>query len=189
MSEARSKNCKKSSILYKTRKTFGGSSERKNIGFVRVIGIPNSVTLVQANEKNKNSIQKILKESSEAVVMEEGIAETFLYYFRLLFHSSSPSHADIVNCIESFEPRVTADMNSSLLARYSKEEMVVTLNQMASTKSPSLDGYNARFFQHHWPAMGEDVCNTILNILIEGSMNPNLNPTYIALIPKTCNPL
>lgn len=59
---------------------------------------------------------------------EEGIAETFLDYFRSLFQSSSPPQADIAKCMESIETRVTVDMKSSLLAPYSKEEVLLALN-------------------------------------------------------------
>jgi hypothetical protein len=45
------------------------------------------------------------------------------------------------------------------------------------------------FFQKNWEIVGPDVCQTILSILNSGEISGELNSTYIALIPKTKNPL
>lgn len=75
-------------------------------------------------------------------------------------------------------------MNTSLLKTFGREEVEKTLRQMASLKSPVLDGFRAIFYQKHWKIVGADVCVVVLSILNGEGMTPKLNSTFIALISK-----
>lgn len=59
---------------------------------------------------------------------------------------------------------------------------------MGPLKSPSLDGYNASFFQNYWHIVGSDVTVAALKFLIEGHMDNGINYIFLVLIPKTLNP-
>jgi hypothetical protein len=84
--------------------------------------------------------------------------------------------------------RVTEAMNSQLLREFTVEEINGVLMQMLPLKAPCPDGFAACFYQENWATVGTEVCNTILGILNSGSINNELNSTYIALVPKVKNP-
>ena len=87
-------------------------------------------------------------------------------------------------CIEKIQPGVTAEMNQCLLKKFTKEEVLVSLQQMAPLKAPGPDGLGASFYQNNWDVVGEEVSNAVLDTLNSGLMNKELNFTYIALVPK-----
>jgi hypothetical protein len=59
---------------------------------------------------------------------------------------------------------------------------------MSPLKVPGSDGFTAGSCQNNWDVVGEEVSQYVLDFLNMGSMNKNLNFTYIALIPKGNNP-
>lgn len=75
-------------------------------------------------------------------------------------------------------------MNTSLLKSFRREEVEKALCLMAPLKSTGLEGFGAVFYQKDWKTAGAEVYATVLVILNEEGMSPNLNSTFIALIPK-----
>lgn len=65
--------------------------------------------------------------------------------------------------------------------------MEAALKHMGPLKFPSLDGFDACFYEKHWDIVGDDMCAAVLNILNVDSMVFSFNSTLIALIPKKCN--
>ena len=55
---------------------------------------------------------------------------------------------------------------------------------MHPTKAPGPDGMSAIFYQKYWDVIGNDIINTILNVLNSNASVAPLNQTNIALIPK-----
>jgi hypothetical protein len=92
------------------------------------------------------------------------------------------------SCLQVLERQVSEAMNETLLQDFSKEEVQATLFQMAPLKAPSPDGFSTGFFQDNWATVKEEICDAILMVLKSGSVNLELNFTYLALIPKNNNP-
>lgn len=141
------------------------------------------------HRRKKNFIKKLNSEKNEIIVEELEISMAFQYYFSKLFCTSSSSRDDIVRSLHAITPMVIDATNDQLLQHYTKEEVFDALMQMGPMRSPSLYGFGARFLQKHWSLIGEEVSSTILNILQRVRMASSFNYTYIALIPKKCNPL
>ncbi|CAL9020837.1 unnamed protein product [Prunus brigantina] len=59
---------------------------------------------------------------------------------------------------------------------------------MFPTKSPSLDGMPALFYQRYWHVIGNDVVSFCLNVLNGQASVREINHTLITLIPKVDNP-
>ena len=84
--------------------------------------------------------------------------------------------------------KVTTDMNASLCAPYSNEEVKQALFQMFPTKAPGPDGFPAHFYQRHWDICGEEITNVVLRIIRGEESAASINETVLVLIPKVQNP-
>ncbi|KAK9995768.1 hypothetical protein SO802_020454 [Lithocarpus litseifolius] len=135
----------------------------------------------------KNLIEGVFDENE--IWQEDGkeIERVFVDYYSELFTSSNPSNfEDIVNAIQ---PKVSEDMNASLIKEFQAGEVYRALKQMYPLKAPSPDGMPPLFFQHFWSLAGSTVTKTVLDFLNFGISPPKFNETHIVLIPKTKNPV
>ncbi|CAB4293510.1 unnamed protein product [Prunus armeniaca] len=107
-------------------------------------------------------------------------------YFKNLFTSEGPRDwGDIL----AFVPAVISDdINASLLAPISNEEIRITVFQMVALKSPGPDGFSGIFYQKYWSIVGNDVCRLVKNFFSNTMSMETLNRTEIALIPKVPHP-
>ena len=83
---------------------------------------------------------------------------------------------------------ISDEMNQSLNAEYTREEVVTALKQMEPLKAPGPDGLPPLFFQHYWQLVGDDVTKVVLSCLTSGVIPPSINQTFITLIPKVKSP-
>ena len=103
-------------------------------------------------------------------------------FYRELYTSEGTSNMDAV--LNTVPTKVTAAMNSSLLAAFSEKEVKEALFQMFPTKSPGPDGFPAHFFQRHWDLCGTEVTSIVLRILRGEDEDTSINDTFIVLITK-----
>ena len=59
--------------------------------------------------------------------------------------------------VESFDRRVTDDMNEVLCKEFSEQEIGDALFQIGLLKAPGPDSFPARFFQRNWGLFKDDV--------------------------------
>ena len=117
----------------------------------------------------------------------EGVAEVAVQYFSKLFSMGSCTR--IEECLEAVPNKVTSEMQQILTNDFNEDEIKAALFQMGPTKAPGPDGMNALFFQKFWHIVGNNVVSAVLDFLNNGYMVPELNHTYIVLIPKIKNPV
>ena len=115
-----------------------------------------------------------------------GVAEFTVSYFEKLYTTSHPSR--IQEVINTMEPKVSVEMNQNLIKQFTKEEVEAALKQMHPTKSPGPNSMSAIFYQKFWDIVGNDVVNTVLNVLNSDMSMVDINKTYITLVPKNSNP-
>jgi len=58
---------------------------------------------------------------------------------------------------------------------------------MRSNASPGPDGLDAAFFKVAWPWISKDVHNLVTEFYSTTFLQPELNQTFITLIPKKCS--
>jgi len=139
------------------------------------------------NQKHNQSRMKQIKDKEGRMwSSKEEIEEAFVDYFSNLFKSEES--LEVEACVEVLERKVTVAMNQKLLAEFTIEEITAALNQMSPLKAPGLDGFPACFYQHNWVKVHLEVCSTILHFLNSSCMDPSINITHIALIPKVASP-
>jgi hypothetical protein len=140
-----------------------------------------------ANQKKKNKyIYSISDEHGNLRETQEQVEDAFVHFFTQLFKAEAPSN--MMQAVEAIQPCVTPAMNDFLVKDFTIEEVGLALNQMAPLKAPGPDGFSADFYQKNWGNVGGEVSKAVIHMLNNGSMNKDINSTYIALIPKIANP-
>ena len=96
-------------------------------------------------------------------------------YFNELFSTSCPSESEeVANLI----PRsATPEMNEQLTKEFQKKEVVQAVHSMHPTKTPGPNGMSAIFYQKYWDVIGNDIINTVLNVLNSNASVAPLNQT------------
>ena len=78
---------------------------------------------------------------------------------------------------------VTEPMNRLLLEEVSEREVRDAVFNMGSLKALGPDGFPSLFFQPHWEVIKIEIA-IVKNFVEIGILNPMLNKTLIALVPK-----
>jgi hypothetical protein len=132
--------------------------------------------------KCKNCIEKIDDGVGRSCTSQESIEQAFIGYYSNLFAMAGATNIEV--CIQAITCKVTLEMNTQLEAPFNAEEVYQALQQMAPLKALGLDGFSTEFFQKNWSTIGPEVCNAVIHYLIFLKMEPSINETHIALIPK-----
>ncbi|KAK9988414.1 hypothetical protein SO802_028653 [Lithocarpus litseifolius] len=139
-----------------------------------------------SQRRRKNFIKGIQCTQGNWVDEEEEIAKVATDYFDNLFCAGTCDQME--ECLNAVPRKVSPDMQGTLSSEFSAEEIKIALFQMGPTKAPGPDGMNALFYQRFWHVVGDTVVDAVLDFLNNGHMLPDINHTYIVLIPKVKNP-
>jgi exonuclease III len=138
-----------------------------------------------SQRRRANNIVAITDEGGSLYTSPEEIEKAFLNYFQGVLTTSNPSSME--ECTEVIPNVVTDAMNQELLQEVSMDEVCQALSQMAPLKAPGPDGFPAGFYQDNWAEVGQEVFLVIKNFFVSAQLNPNVNSTFIALVPKKSN--
>jgi hypothetical protein len=137
-----------------------------------------------------------LKEEGGGWIEEEKHLEVHInhYFESLVPREVTDPDEEVVNkvtpCVtEDFSIKcVTEDMNASLCAPYSREEVKKALFNIGDLKAPGPDGLHAIFYKRYWSLIGEELTNEVMTAISSGAVPEGWNNTNIVLIPKVDNP-
>ncbi|KAG7551463.1 Zinc knuckle CX2CX4HX4C [Arabidopsis thaliana x Arabidopsis arenosa] len=118
---------------------------------------------------------------------EAAKGEVAAEYFNKLFKSSNPH--SFQNWFSGFRPRVSADMNESLMAVVSAEEIREAVFSIKASSAPGPDGMTALFFQQFWSIVGKQMIKEIQSFFESVFFPAEWNYTYLCLLPKIQLPL
>ena len=139
-----------------------------------------------SRRRRRNRIARLKKPDGQVTKNVQEMRDLATSFYRELYTSEGTSNMDAV--LNTVPTKVTAAMNSSLLAAFSEKEVKEALFQMFPTKSPGPDGFPAHFFQRHWDLCGTEVTSIVLRILRGEDEVTSINDTFIVLIPKVADP-
>ncbi|XP_074318679.1 uncharacterized protein LOC141655501 [Silene latifolia] len=101
------------------------------------------------------------------------------------FHGVDDGSADIpYDIFQEFSNEHWEWLNKS----YSQAEIERAIFDMGSLKAPVPDGFQALFYQKHWPVVKDDVCAMVTRALEGKGLPEGMNDTNIVLIPKVSGP-
>lgn len=117
---------------------------------------------------------------------EEEIVRAITDYYSNIFSSKMSESSLVVQ--ESISPKVTSEMNQTLIAPPSSLEIKEALFSIHPDKAPGPDGFSASFYQSFWDIVGDDITKDIQAFFTSGAMDPRQNETHVRLIPKVVGP-
>ena len=133
-----------------------------------------------SKRRKKNTITGLMDENGNWCDSTKSIAAVAVSYFEKLFSTSFPSRiSEVTNTIPT---RVTNEMNQRLIKEFTREEVVIALQQMHPTKALGPDGMFAIFFQKYWDIVGNDITCMVLNVLNSNMSMVEINRTNIAIV-------
>ena len=140
-----------------------------------------------ASERRRRNFVRRLKEDGGGVVEGKHLKGFIANQYSQLFQCCAATQMDrVLNCVLR---RVTPEMNETLLAPFTGEEVWRALESIGDLKAPGADGFPAIFYKRFWYLIGDRVKEEVLAVLNGGDMPRGWNDTIIVLIPKVGSPV
>ncbi|KAG7572302.1 Endonuclease/exonuclease/phosphatase superfamily [Arabidopsis suecica] len=134
------------------------------------------------NRRAQNRIQKLIDDDGREWTADVDLGRVAEVYFKRLFASEDVGYE--IEELEILEPSVTEQMNSTLLAPVTKEEVKVATFSINPYKCPGPDGMNGFLYQQFWDNMGDQLTGMVQTFFNTGILEEDMNKTNICLIPK-----
>jgi hypothetical protein len=111
----------------------------------------------------------------------DNLKPLILEYFQSLFNTDAGIIDD--GLLSTVKPVVMVQMNTLLVAPYTKEEVKKALFQIGDMKAPGPDGLQAIFFKRFWHIIGEELTKEVLDAINNKKIPDGWNSTNVVLIP------
>ncbi|KAL2895927.1 hypothetical protein RDABS01_000461 [Bienertia sinuspersici] len=139
-----------------------------------------------SQRKKRNLIRGLYNSQGAWCQTHEEIVAVVEDYFKGLFSSDNPT--DFEAALAGLNGLVDNEMNETLDAEPSGEEIKNALFQMHPNKAPGPDGMHALFFQKFWNIVGNDIIYFVKSWWRGNQNLKNVNKTCVVLIPKCKDP-
>ncbi|XP_060974256.1 uncharacterized protein LOC115695490 [Cannabis sativa] len=133
---------------------------------------------------NTNTIKELLDDQGVLHTTQQGIGSIVENYFQNIFSTAGFDAEAVQHVLHTVSCTISADINRSLLAPYTREDVFNALSSMSDDSSPGLDGMSVMFYTNYWHIVGDLVSQTVLEVLNNGADPSCFNQTLITLIPK-----
>ncbi|XP_026459628.1 uncharacterized protein LOC113360323 [Papaver somniferum] len=97
-----------------------------------------------------NTIHIVRNDQGNWLDCREQVVSLFESHFKKVFSSSKPCDADIHDVLKDIHPIITDEINLSLVAIPTVDEIYSTVKVMEPWNSPGPDGFPAGFFRDNW---------------------------------------
>lgn len=139
--------------------------------------------------RSMNNLVVLESEEGVAVYEDDQIAALIAQYYNNLFTSSPVDEEEIITTVlKALRPCISQELNSSLEAIPSAQEIKECLFDINPEKAPGPDGFSASFFHSNWEAVGGEIVIEVQEFFISGIMPREFNETYVCLISKGQGP-
>lgn len=114
---------------------------------------------------------------------EEQISSIISDYYTDLFKASEYHGSKTIS--DAIKPCITDKQNECLVQLPQAKEIKEAVFSIHPDKAPGPDGFSASFFHANWDVLGPAVVQEIQLFFSSGILAPEINRTYVRLIPKT----
>ncbi|CAA7053967.1 unnamed protein product [Microthlaspi erraticum] len=142
--------------------------------------------VVTRSRKAINKFSVLQDKDGLLVYEEEDFVRVISVYFQDIFITRSPDCTATVS--QALIPCITEEINNTLIAIPSNEEIRLALFDIHPDKAPGPDGFSASFFQTNWSVVGERLTMEIRDFFVFSILPKTINETYVRLIPKIHSP-
>lgn len=139
-----------------------------------------SSTLVR---RSRNKIVRLKDNNGRWLEDINEIENHVVDHFSSLFTATS-NDCDFTSFESLFPAVISGNDNLRLTGPVSNKEIKLAMKQLGSHKPPGPDGLEGFFFIKYWEHVGSSVVKLVKDFFQTGALDPRLNKTYIALIPK-----
>jgi hypothetical protein len=143
----------------------------------------------------KNTIFYLTNPDGTHSTTPDQIAATLTTYFQTIF-TSSISHSTNTPFTHSppspstnTTPLPNPDLTNFTYSTPDLTELHTIIKDMRSNATPGPDGLNAAFYKATWSWSKQDIHHLVSTFYVNASLPPELNQTFITLIPKKPNPV
>ena len=133
----------------------------------------------------QNKIWRLKDGAGGWCIRTENIGNREVDYFEELFETSNPSNPSQV--MDDLTRKVFPAMNKDLTRPVTENEIKRAVFFIDPFSALGDDGFSAKFYQHYWGIVKEDVCSAIRSFFKGGKMLGSFNHTQICIIPKIKN--
>ncbi|KAL9681535.1 hypothetical protein QQ045_013320 [Rhodiola kirilowii] len=139
-----------------------------------------------ANQRRKKNWIKELRDARGNRFSDNSrITSLAADYFDDIFRPSyAGSDVDWSQQLECLQPSISEEVNQSLLADISEEEVRRAVFNMSPLKAPGMDGFPALFYQKNWRNIRGSVVGFVRDFWLNGELDERINNTLLVLIPK-----
>jgi hypothetical protein len=116
-----------------------------------------------SHRRNRNKIESIKDSLDHTHTDQDGIENTFINHFRVLFTSQNTSNVDSI--VQVVKNRIDSEMFDSLNRDFTEDEIVTAIKEMKSLAAPGPDGLLALFYHTYWDIVGLDIIREALQVL------------------------
>lgn len=135
----------------------------------------------------RNRILFLTDKLGNPLTTQDQIASCFNSYFTKLF-TSQVQHQQFHYLPQ--QNRGDEDLNSEFTRSVpDKAELWAIIKNMRKDAAPGPDGFDAAFYRASWDWLGDDVVQLVQNFYSTGILPPDLNKTFVVLIPKKNAPV
>ncbi|XP_077228445.1 uncharacterized protein LOC143861405 [Tasmannia lanceolata] len=136
------------------------------------------------SRRNQNSIQGLQDVDGEITTDQSKIFDILVEFFQSLLNSQTNSVTPN-DQIPNPRYKLSSEESSHLSKPFSSEEIKAAVFSQNGNKAPGPDGFNGEFFKKIWYLIGKDTERAIQHFFKSGKLLPEVNTTFIALIPKS----
>lgn len=141
-------------------------------------------TTVQRRDRNR--LHRIKDKNGDWVEGQEDIFREILDHFSEVYVAEEC--VGIAECLQTVQPKVSQEMNKSLMAQVTDVEIKKAVDSLGASKAPGPDGLNEMFYQNHWEVAKEEVSEAIKEFFRGAEFPVEINETVVALAPKVALP-
>eukprot|EP00253_Pinus_taeda_P033651 PITA_33651 len=137
-----------------------------------------------------NTIWELKDQQGHTISNQQNLARLATDHFRGIYKApGNVNILEIMRVAELFPRYVDQENMEEILKEVTMDELEATLKWFKKDKSPGPDGWTIEFYISFFDILGQDLLRIVEDSRRRGRISSAIKSTFIALIPKTDNPI